>query len=94
MGELKERFRATLERLLEAERIPVKSVFVGAHTLNVTFYGEESARKAASLFARFAHGLRVADGYDPGKATEIRQGRHADVHVWRVFGFIGGAPAR
>ncbi|MDE2104046.1 MAG: hypothetical protein KGL39_42810 [Patescibacteria group bacterium] len=55
----------------------------------VTFRGEQIARDAAHKMAPFVKSIRVAPGFDEGKATAMRQGRREDVPVWRVGGFMG-----
>jgi len=87
--ERKALFRAKLEQLFAAHSIPVKKLFVGAATINVTLFGEAHAREVAALVEPFTRDIRVGVGFDQGQATEVRNGRRKDVQVWRVFAFIG-----
>lgn len=84
------RAKELITNLLQVESIPCKRVHVGPlGSILCTFYGRASAEKAAELFQPFAGKLAVVEGYDPGIATDIRNGRRDEVRVYRVGGLMG-----
>ena len=64
-----------------------KSVFVGRMgSVIVTFRGECPARNAAYTLAPVLKNIKIAQGFDPGISTDMKQGRRLEVPVWRIGG--------